>query len=75
MSGAVRIGAIRGDIGEASAVGDAGNGGTGGVVFCAIRFDGADASVFCRRKGYIEDCDNDSANVLSVRELGLASCL
>jgi hypothetical protein len=74
MSGAVRMGAIRGDFGEASVVGDAGNGGTGGVV-CAIRFDGADASVFCRRMGYIEDCENDSGNLLSVRELGLASCL
>ena len=74
MSGAVRMGAIRGDIGEASVVGDAGNGGTGGVV-CAIRFGGADASVFCRRMGYVKDCENDSANVLSVRELGLASCL
>lgn len=41
---------IRGDIGEVSVVGDAGNGGTGGVV-CAIRFDGADASVFCGSDG------------------------
>jgi hypothetical protein len=72
MSGAVRMG-IRGDNGEASVVGDAGNGGTGGVV-CATRFDGADASVFCRRMGYVEDCENDSANVLSVRECS-ASCL
>lgn len=49
MSGAVRVGAIRGDIGEVSVVGDAGNGGTGGVV-CAIRFGGADASVFERSR-------------------------
>jgi hypothetical protein len=74
MSDAVRMGAMRGDIGEASVVGDAGNGGTGGVV-CAIRFDGADASVFCRRMGYVKDSGNDSANVLSVRELCLAFCL
>lgn len=75
MSGAVRMGAIRGDTGEASVVGDAGgNGGTGGVV-CTVRFDGADASVFCRRVGYVEDCENDSANVLSARELGSTSCL
>jgi hypothetical protein len=73
MSRAVRMGAFRGDIGVAS-VGDAGNGGTGGVVF-AIRFGGADASVFCRRMGYVEGCENDSANVLSARGLGLASCL
>jgi hypothetical protein len=68
------MGAIRGDIGEAPAVGDAGNGGMGGVV-CAIRFGGADASVFCRKVGYVEDCENNSANVLSVHELSLASCL
>ena len=74
MSGAMRMGAIRGDIGKASVVGDAGNGGTGGVV-CIIRFDGADASVFCRMMGYVEDCENDSANVPSVRESRLASCL
>ena len=74
MSGTVRMGASRGDIGEASVVGDAGNGGTGRVV-CAIRFDGAEASVFCRRMGYVEDCENDPSNVPSVRELGLASCL
>jgi hypothetical protein len=48
MSRAVRMGAFRGDIGVAS-VGDAGNGGTGGVVF-AIRFGGADASVFERSR-------------------------
>lgn len=41
---------IRGDTGETSVVGDAGNGGTAGVV-CATRFDGADASVFCGRDG------------------------
>ena len=70
----MRMGAIRGDIGEASVVGDAGNGGTGGVV-CTIRFDGADASVFCRMMSYVEDCENDSSNVLSVRESRLASCL
>lgn len=74
MSGAVSIGAIRGDIGKESVVGDAGNGGTGGVV-CTIRFDGADASVFCRKMGYVEDGESNSANVLSVRELGSASCL
>jgi len=45
MSGAMRMGASRGDIGRVSVVGDAGNGGTGGV-FCAVRFDGDDASVF-----------------------------
>ena len=74
MSGALRMGAIRGDIGAASVVGDAGNGGTGGVV-CATRFGGADASVFCRRMCYVKDRENDSANVLSVRALGSASCL
>jgi hypothetical protein len=74
MSGAVIMGAIRGDIGKASVVGDDGNRGTGGVV-CAIRFNGADASVFCRRMGYVNDCENDSANVLSVHDLGLTSCL
>ena len=68
------MGVIRGDIGKESVVGDAGNGGTGGVV-CATRFGGADASVFCRRMGYVEDGENDSVNVLSVRELCLASCL
>jgi hypothetical protein len=45
VSGAVRIGASRGEIGKASDVGDAGNGGTGGVI-CAIRLDVDDASVF-----------------------------
>jgi hypothetical protein len=74
MSGAVRTGAIRGDIGEPSVVGDEGNGGTGGVVL-AIRFGGADASVFCGRMGHLEDCENDSANVPSARELSSASCL
>jgi hypothetical protein len=73
MSGAVRMGVSRGDIGETS-VGDAGNGGTGGVV-CGVRFDGADASVFYRGMGYVKDCENDLANVLNVRELRLASCL
>lgn len=68
------MGTIRGDIGEASTDGDAGNGGTGGVV-CAVRFGGADASVFCRRVGYVEDCENNSANVPSVHGLCLASCL
>ena len=54
MSDVVRLGASRGDVGKASEAGDgagerrsAGNGGTGGAVF-TIRFDGADASVFCR---------------------------
>jgi hypothetical protein len=74
MSGAARMGTIRGDIGKVSVVGDAGNGGTGGVV-CAIRFDGADASVFCKRICYVVDCENDLVDVLSVRELCLASCL
>jgi len=69
MSGAGRMGPSRGDIGKTSTVGDAGNGGTGGVV-CAIRFDGDDASVFCRRVGYVEDLRNDTTNVLSVRDLG-----
>jgi hypothetical protein len=52
MSGAVKMGGSRSDVGKASEAGDAagekrseGNGGTGGVV-CTIRFDGADASVF-----------------------------
>jgi hypothetical protein len=52
MSGAVKMGGSRGDVGKAFEAGDAagerrseGNGGTGGVV-CTIRFDGAAASVF-----------------------------
>jgi hypothetical protein len=42
MSDVVRLKAGREDVGKAS-----GARGTGGVV-CTIRFDGADASVFCR---------------------------
>jgi hypothetical protein len=47
------MGASRGEIGKPSAAGDGGNGGTGGVV-CAIRLDGDEASVFCKKTVYVE---------------------
>jgi hypothetical protein len=59
MSGVVTMGASRGEIGKPSDVGDVGKGGTGGVVR-AIRLDGDDASVFCRKLGHVEGHGNDT---------------
>jgi hypothetical protein len=59
MSGVVIMGVSRGEIGKPSDVGDDGNGGTGGVV-CAIRLDGEDASVFCRKMGHVEGHGNET---------------
>jgi hypothetical protein len=72
VSGAVIMGASRGETGKASDAGDVGNAGTGGVV-CAIRLDGADASVFCRRMGHVGGLRERYNYVLSVHELRLAS--
>ena len=59
VSGAAWMGASRGEIGKPSVAGDGGIGGTGGVV-CAIRLDGDDASVFCRRTVYVGSYENDT---------------